>query len=273
MALVLTQQAETTLPIEVHGVTPERLAGLTNKQISELPVWHGRQQIPLGEIFQVAGAIDDSLTLVWRGNLTPVHGIGAGMNRGTIRIESDTGRHVGSQMSGGRIFAKGDVSDFLGAEMTGGQIRVTGNAGDLVGGNFPGSKQGMNRGTILIDGDAGKGVGQAMRRGTIAIGGSAGELVGWDMRAGTIMVFGSCGANLGAGMVRGTIVIGEPGTNSLLPTFRLGGRYRVPILVMISNWLSQQAFEFDSTILESALQQYDGDQLCGGRGEVFVRIE
>ncbi len=271
MTLVLTQQAETTIPIEVQGITPDRLLGNSLQQISRLPVWHGRRKLELGEVFQIDGSMDDSMTIIWDGNLRPVHWIGAGMTGGKIQIQSDTGRHIGSQMSGGEIFVTGGVSDFLGVEMTGGQIRVAGNAGDWVGGNYPGTKIGMNRGSILVDGNVGKGAGQAMRRGTIAIGGNVEELVGWNMLAGTILVFGSCGAHPGAGMTRGTIVLGGEENEPLLPTFRTGGSYTVPILRMLSRWLQQQDFHFDSTILESRFQQFDGDLLCGGRGEVFVR--
>ena len=273
MALVLTRQAETTIPIEVQGIIPERLSGCSDQQIAQLPIWHGREQVELGELFQISGAMDDSMTLVWEGDLRPVHWIGSGMTCGKIQIESAAGRHIGSQMTGGEIFVNGDVSDFLGVEMTGGQIRVSGNAGDLVGGNYPGSKLGINRGSILIAGDAGKGVGQSMRRGTIAIGGNAGELTGWNMLAGTILVFGSSGSNAGAGMKRGTIVLGSCQIKNLLPTFRRGGCYPIPILNMMSRWLTQQNFDFEPEVLESRYQQFDGDLLCGGRGEVFVRDE
>jgi formylmethanofuran dehydrogenase subunit C len=271
MTLVLTQQAETTIPIEVQGITPDRLQGNSPEQIARLPIWHGRRKLELGELFQIDGSMDDSMTIIWEGNLRPVHWIGSGLACGKIQIQSDAGRHIGSQMSGGEIFVNGDVSDFLGVEMTGGKIRIAGNAGDWVGGNYPGSKTGMNRGSILVDGDAGKGAGQAMRRGTIAIGGKVGELVGWNMLAGTILVFGDCGANPGAGMTRGTIVLGGGRNGALLPTFRQGGIYPVPILTILSRWLQQQDFRFDSTVLQSRFQQFDGDLLCGGRGEVFVR--
>lgn len=271
MTLVLTQQVETTIPIEVQGITPDRFKDNSNEEIAKLPIWHGRKKLELGEIFKVSGKPTESMTMVWEGNLRPVHWIGSGMCDGSIQVESEAGRHVGSQMSGGTIMVKGDVSDFLGVEMTGGQIRVAGNAGDLVGGNYPGSTFGMNRGSILVDGDVGKGAGQSMRRGTIAIGGNAGALVGWNMLAGTILVFGNSGPDVGAGMTRGTIVLGGGQSHPLLPTFRQGGSYPVPILTMMSKWLTRQGFDFNETMLESDFHQFDGDLLSGGRGEVFVR--
>jgi formylmethanofuran dehydrogenase subunit C len=270
MALVLTQQVETTIPIEVQGITPDRLQGNSVKQIAGLPIWHGRQQLELGEVFKVSGSMDDA-TIIWDGNLKPVHWIGAGMEAGNVQIETDAGRHVGSQMSGGEISANASVSDFLGAEMSGGLIRVAGNAGDLVGGNNPGSKFGMNRGSIFVGGDVGKGAGQSMRRGTIAIGGDTGELTGWNMLAGTILVFGSCDENVGAGMIRGTIVLAGGHEKTLLPTFSRGGEYPVPVLSMLANWLTNQGFDFDPDVLKSTFREFNGDLIQGGRGEVFIK--
>lgn len=271
MTLVLTQQLETTLPIDVQGVTPNRLSGLSTKEIAELSVWHGRRQLALGEMFHLSGDVDDSETIVWDGNLTSVHSIGAGMDGGRMEIQSDVGRHVGAQMSSGEISVRGNASDYLGVEMTGGLIRVQGNAGNDVGGIYPGSKMGMNRGAILIDGDVGKGLGQSMRRGTIAVGGSAKKLAGWNMLAGTICIMGRCGAHPGAGMLRGTLVLAGGLEETLLPTFRSGGYYPVPVLKMIANWLRRHSFACETSVLEENFQQYDGDYLRGGRGEVFVK--
>ncbi|MFK7767538.1 MAG: formylmethanofuran dehydrogenase subunit C [Mariniblastus sp.] len=271
MALLLTQQVETTIPIEVKGITPDRLAGRSENEIGKTMIWHGRRQVELGSVFSISGSISDDETIVWAGNLTPVHQIGAAMHTGVVRISSEAGRHVGSQMTGGTIIAESDVSDFLGVEMSGGMIRVQGSAGDLVGGNYPGSKSGMNRGSILIEGNAGKGVGQSMRRGTIVVKGDSGKLSGWNMRAGTILVLGKCGANVGAGMTRGTIVVGNDEQTKLLPTFLKGAAQPVPVLQMISNWLVKQQFDFDTDVLKSSFQTYYGDQLRGGRGEIMVR--
>lgn len=271
MALVLSQQLESSIPIEVRGVTPDALVGLSEKEIVRLPIQFGRKSLPLGELFKISGTIGETPTLVWEGHLSSVHWIGAAMSGGKILIESNAGRHIGSQMSGGEIFITGDAADFLGVEMSGGTIRVSGNAGDLAGGNYPGSKIGMNRGSILIDGNAGQGAGQSMRRGTIAIGGDVGNLAGCNMLAGTILTFGQCGKNIGAGMTRGTIVVAGEHTGNLLPTFVKGGAYPVPVLPMFSNWLGQQQFKFDKTVLKSRFQQFNGDTLKGGRGEIFVK--
>ena len=53
MALVVSQQVETTIPIEVNGITPDALAGRTIKQIAKLPIRHGRRDLELGEVLSL----------------------------------------------------------------------------------------------------------------------------------------------------------------------------------------------------------------------------
>jgi formylmethanofuran dehydrogenase subunit C len=271
MALVLTQQVETNIPIEVDGITPKKLAALSDHEIAKRLIYHGRNEIELGELFQISGSLSDDLAITFQGELHSVHGIGTGMTDGTIRIESTAGRRVGSQMTGGTIKATSSVGDFCGIEMKGGSISVDGDAGDMLGGHYPGSKFGMNRGEIIVKGSAGSGVGQGMRRGTIVVGGNCGELAGWNMLAGTIMVFGECGKYPGAEMKRGTIVLmGEPDPE-LLPTFVGGGTNQVPILSMLKHWLSTRSEHFSADCLTEPFEMFHGDMLQGGRGELFVR--
>ena len=132
----------------------------------------------------------------------------------------------------------------------------------------------MNRGSIFVQGNVGRGLGQSMRRGTLVVGGSAGDLAGWNMLAGTIVVLGGCGVHPGAGMSRGTIVLGQANESQLLPTFSKGGLYRVSVLNMLANWLEGQEFQTNSqkfaSILRGQFTEFNGDQLKGGRGEVFI---
>ena len=89
MPLVLTQQLETTLPIDVQGVTPKRIQGLTVKEIAKITVWHGRNLRALGELFKLTGDADDSQTIVWDGQLSSVHSIGAGVFLFEVQQPSD----------------------------------------------------------------------------------------------------------------------------------------------------------------------------------------
>lgn len=270
MTLVLESLAESSLPIEVEGIIPEALVGLSESEIAAREIWLGRKKTALHELFRVQGTCNADATIVWKGNLKPVHWIGANMTSGSVEIHGEAGRHVGSRMSGGTIVAESDVADFAGSEMSGGILRVKGSAGDLLGGNYPGSKFGMNRGTILVAGNAGKGAGQAMRRGTLVIGGAAGKLAGWHMLGGTIIVYGENGEDPGANMTRGTIVLAGRTKPQPRPTFARGGSYQDSMMAMIDVWLKRHDFESGCRLSDIGFQMYHGDLLNGGRGELFV---
>ncbi len=284
MPLTLTLKTEPTIPIEVDGIVPDRLTDLSLAEIAGQEVWCGRTKRRLDEFFKINGQLAEDKTIVWQGNLSRVDRIGQAMSSGTIRVSGSVGNHAGFQMSGGRIEVQGDAANYLGAEMTGGTLAVTGDAGDHVGSWFSGEKFGMNRGQIFIQGAAGDGVGQGMRRGTIVVGQAVGKLAGWNMLAGTIVCLGRCGLHPGAGMKRGTVVVAGQGSEqemknmaAVLPSFSPGSNFPVPIFQYLKNWMAKETIDgqpvFGSSALASfdgAFQAYHGDQLRGGRGELFL---
>lgn len=270
MTLRLQLMNSTPIPLEVEGILPEAVCGKSLAAIEQLPIFHGNRQVPLAEFFRVLGS-PDSDSMVWEGDLTGVHWIGAGMTRGILRIEGPAGRHVGSRMRGGRIDAVGPVSDWLGAEMLGGVIQAHADAGHMVGAAYRGSARGMTGGTILVSGSAGNEIGHSMRRGLIAIGGDAADLLGFGLLAGTILVYGNCGIRLGAGMRRGTIGVLGPQRPTLLPSFRSGCRCRLEILRIMERLLSRHKFPATLALGDVEVDLFHGDLLEGGRGEVLMR--
>lgn len=268
--ITLQRHYETTIPIEVEGILPDRLAGLSEAEIDALPVWLGREQIQLADLFRVRIESGDDLTLRWTGSLTNVHWIGAGLKTGNLEIDSPAGRHVGSQMIAGSIIVRGSVGDFAGTEMRGGLLKINGDAGNHLGGCYPGSRLGMNGGEIVVGGNAGQGVGEWMRRGLIAVAGSVDRLCGWNMLAGSIIVGGHCGGECGSGMIRGTIVQLGSKPAPLTPTFVAGGVYQGGALSLLAKRLNELGFDDYTSLLNDPFQMFHGDQLCGGRGELFV---
>jgi formylmethanofuran dehydrogenase subunit C len=268
MTLILEYVAQTTVPVEVEGLVPSAVAGKSLGEIERWEIVHGNRKLPLAEFFRASGdAANDEIE--FRGDLAGVHWIGAGMDRGEIRVLGPAGRHVGSEMTGGRITVEGDAGDWLGGQMRGGLIRVRGRAGHLVGAAYRGSPKGMTGGTILVEGPAGNEIGHAMRRGLIAVGG-ADDAVGFGMIAGSILVLGPCGIRPGAGMRRGTIAILGPERPALLPTFRYGCRYRPLFLAMLLNELHRLDYPVSQSLLAADVDLYHGDFVEFGRGEVFV---
>ena len=272
MPLTLRYTETTSVPIEVEGITPDRLRDKSLAEIERLEIYHGNRKVSLAELFAVSGDPADG-RIDFEGDLSGVHFIGYGMTGGEIHVHGNAGRHLGGQMSGGTIRVEGNAGDWVGAEMRGGLIQVSGHAGHLVGAAYRGSKRGMTDGTILIGGDVGDEIGVAMRRGMIAVRGSCGDAAGFNMIAGSILVFGTCGVRVGAGMRRGTIGVLGPEPPRLLPTFRRAGAFRPLFLRLIFGELARLGFPVDDGLIQSDLSLYHGDLIALGKGEVWMRGE
>jgi formylmethanofuran dehydrogenase subunit C len=270
MTLRLIYKAETTIPIELDGLLPEKVKGLPLPEVEQLPVFWGNRRVPLGDLFSLSGDTE-SEQLDFEGDLSGVHRIGAAMTSGTVRVHGSAGRHVGCEMTGGRIEIRGDAGDWLGAEMHGGEIHVLGNAGDCVGAAYRGAAKGMTGGAIVVEGNAGDEVGAAMRRGAIGVGGKAGEMLGVNMLAGTILAVAGCGARPGTNMRRGTIVLTSSPSPEMPPTFRHACRYRPTFLPLVLRALNRCGLPLDPTLAHAEYELYSGDMLETGRGEILVR--
>jgi formylmethanofuran dehydrogenase subunit C len=218
MALTLSYEAQTTVPVEIQGVVPDRLKGKTLADIERLEIFHGNRKVPLAELFGVSGDPTDG-RIDFEGDLAGVHYIGHGMTDGLIHVHGSAGRHVGGEMTRGQIVVEGDAGDWVGGEMHGGSINVKGRAGHLIGSAYRGSHQGMTGGTIMIGGDVGDEIGSAMRRGVLAVGGSCGDVAGFNMIAGSIFVFGKCGIRIGAVCAEGRSGCLVPSPRSSFPLF------------------------------------------------------
>ncbi len=269
MAVHLETDYADSVPLEVETILPENFLGKSLAEISQLTIFQGNRQAALGDFFRISGDPADEC-LVFDGNLSRVHWIGAGMQRGTMHITGPAGRHIGSRMQGGVITVQGNASDWVGAEMLGGLIHVHGDAGHLVGSAYRGSARGMTGGTILVDGSAGNEIGHGMRRGLIAIAGDAGDLVGMNMLAGSVFIFGNSGIRHGAGMKRGTIGLLGSHKYLPLPTFCLACRGPLEMLRLVEQTLQRLSFPTPIALGDAAVDLYNGDLLEGGRGELLL---
>jgi formylmethanofuran dehydrogenase subunit C len=270
MSLTLAYRAETSVPVEIEGLTPDWACDKSLGEIERFEVFHGNRKLPLAELFAVSGDASDR-RLDFEGNLAGVHWIGAHMRSGQVHVHGPAGRHIGSEMRGGEIRIDGDAGGWVGAEMHGGFIHVRGNAEHLVGAAYRGSVKGMTGGTILVDGNAGNEIGLSMRRGLIAIGRNAGDMIGFNMIAGTVLVVGEAGIRPGAGMRRGTICVLGATPPPLLPTFRYGCTSRPAVVALLLRQARARGLAVDEGLMSAELDQYHGDLVALGRGEIFVR--
>ena len=277
MPLVLTPSTpadDAPLTIELGGIVPDRLVDLGRASIERLPVLADGLPCRLGDLFTIAGDIADG-QVECVGDFSGVHFIGAGMQSGRILVRGSVGRHAGQAMSGGTLTITGDAGDWLAAGMTGGEVLVEGNAGDNAAAALPGDDFGVRGGIIAINGDAGCLAGTRMRRGLLGIGGSCGEAAAFEMRAGTVLVAGRMGRRAGMGMRRGSLIA----LSSVLdvpPTFARGAAWSPTILPLLAGRLARVGFQATAGRPADAFggvwQQWHGDLLTGGRGEIFHRL-
>jgi len=262
----LTLRVPSSIPLELDGITPDRVASLSELEVARLPVLHGNRSEQLGEFFDVTTRTLPKADLQFAGDTGHVKGIAARMRGGFIHVEGNVGMHAGAQMSGGTLVVGGGAGDWLGSEMSGGTIDVRHSAGNQVGAAYRGSRRGMTGGTILIRGSAGDELGLLMRRGTIVVQGDCGEFAGASLIAGTIALLGQIGGRLGAGMKRGTIITNrEP---VLPPSFKFACEYRPSILHLLKEQLA--SIGATGSFGSGSVRCYRGDLLTGGRGEVLV---
>lgn len=254
------------VPLECDELTPDQLADQSLSEINSLPVFYGRHQKRVSDIFEVTG--DDPSELVLHGDMTKFRGIGRRMSSGQITVHGSCGMHCGAEMTGGRIVVDGSVDDWLGAEMKNGTIIIHGNAGKGVGAAYLASPSGMKNGTIIVHGNADQEVGRKMRRGTIVIRGKAGDLAGLQMIGGTIILKEAIGDHIGAWMKKGTIVcLQAPTTNDF---FEKCCEYSPTFLSIYAKHLQQYDVALPTANSDGQWSRYIGDTSRVGHGELLV---
>lgn len=270
MPLILTAAAVGTAPrsIDLQGILPERLAALDMAAIERLPIRTDGRQCALADLFGVAGDAGDEV-LECRGDFSRVHHLAAGMTRGHVRVRGPVGRHAAAAMVGGRLDVEGDAGDFLAAELAGGEVHVAGAAGDNAAAALAGSSIGMRGGVVIVAGAAGSLAGARMRRGLLAIGGGCGTAAAFEMRAGTVVVAGDVGEQPGLAMRRGSLVaLTRP--DRVPATFRSGATWQPAFLPLLFRRLQRAGFGPAAAAPRGPWQQWHGDILAGGGGEILA---
>lgn len=258
------------LAVDLSGVVPDQLSDRPAFKVAGQPIRADSRVWALGDLFTVTGCCDDGRIEI-RGDTSRVHRVAAGMQSGDVHVDGDVGRHAGEQMSGGRLTIHGSAGDWLAGGMRGGVVHVLGSAGDNTAAALPRHDRGVNGGTVLIEGSAGRLAGARMRRGLLAIGGDCGEAAGYELWAGTILVAGNLGPRAGAGMRRGSVIaLGPP--PAMWPAFSRGSVWQPPILPMLLSWAVRHGWQSPAANASGPWQQWHGDLLTGGRGELFCRL-
>ncbi|MGX7703340.1 formylmethanofuran dehydrogenase subunit C [Methylobacterium sp. Gmos1] len=249
--------------LDLAGITPAALAGLSERDAARLSVGTSRRGLVLGDCFSLH--LDGSEELRILGATDRLDRVGAGLSLGRIVVEGDVGQRLGAGMTGGTLTVSGSAGPFAGTAATGGTIRVAGDAAEGAGGAIHGAACGLDGATLVIGGAAGDRLGDRMRAGLIVVK-TAGAHVGSRMIAGTI-VADAIGDHPGYGMRRGTLVTAHHG--ALLPTFVETGRQDLVVLRLLAKSLEAMAPEA-AALLRAPLRRYGGDLATLGKGELFV---
>jgi formylmethanofuran dehydrogenase subunit C len=66
MAIQLSYNADTMIPVEAECIRPDVFTGQSAGQIAKLAVQHGNRTAPLGDFFDVSGQSDDGRIVIAR---------------------------------------------------------------------------------------------------------------------------------------------------------------------------------------------------------------
>jgi len=258
------------LRVDLRGVTPAALAGLSVAQAERLPVGCGNTLLPLAEFFRIeAGSSEE---LVFDGDLARFDRVGWQLAGGRIRVTGNVGHYAGGCMSAGELVVAGSAGLLAACEMSGGTLVVDGNVDDFAASTLPGSMDGMRGGTLIVRGQAGARFGDRMRRGTALVFGNAGDFLASRMVAGTIAVGGQAGAHAGYGMRRGSVVFATASASADLPATFVPAIAAADVFwQLLARDLARHGGPF-AALASMRCERHLGDLAAGGKGEmIFVR--
>jgi formylmethanofuran dehydrogenase subunit C len=266
-ALTFSLLAEPEERLDLSGLTPASLTGLTALQITKLRVGTGRNPAAVGDIFKITGK--DAGNLIFEGSSSRFDKVGVALNGGSIRITGNVGSQAGRKMTAGSLLIHGSVGDHAGSGMVGGRLEIKGNAGDYAGGPLAGEITGMEGGILIIRGKAGHYAGDRLRRGIIAILKGCGDYAGYRMIAGTIVVTGRVGAMPGYLMKRGSLLF-DRRPEQFSPTFVDCGEPDIAFSGLFDRFLVAEGI-LDRSLLGQKPGKYGGDNAVSGKGEILFR--
>lgn len=264
--LTLRLKAPAGTRLDLTGIVPGKLLGLSLGDIANLKAGTGKDHITLGEAFDISGTPGDTLNI--EGSGATLDFVGAGLCSGTLKVSGNVGPYAARKMTGGRLEIAGNSGNYLGAGMTGGIVHVAGDAGDNIGGVLPGDRFGMAGGTIVVSGNTGARAGDKMRRGTIVVKGSTGAQAGSRMVGGTIWAEGGLGFDPGFMMRRGTLI--APKVERLLPTFVDCGRHDLLVTRILTRYLAKELGPLAPKPLPIIVRKIGGDMATIGKGEILM---
>jgi len=253
--------------LDLSPLTPERLAGLSAREIGSIRLGLSKRGLEVGDVFKVSGA--DTLNIVFEGGSSRFDGVAARMAAGSIRVTGDAGAQAGRKMRGGRLLIEGGAGPHAGSCMRGGRLEILGDAGDHLGGPLAGELAGMNGGLLVVRGRAGAYAADRMRRGVTAVLKGCGNYAGARMIAGTLVVAGGVGRLPGTLMRRGSILLDRM-PEELSPSFVGCGAPDSAFAAVFDRYLMAEGI-LKRPLLGVRPGKFGGDNAVAGTGEILFR--
>jgi formylmethanofuran dehydrogenase subunit C len=255
-----------TWRVDLRGVTPSALAGLSAVAVERFQVSDGNARVALGDFFRAEPRDDDAL--VFDADLSRFDRVGWQQDAGRIVVDGGVGDYAGAAMRGGELRIGGNAGALAACEMAGGRLTISGNVGDFAASTLPGSMDGMRGGTLVVGGSVGDRFGDRMLRGTAVVFGNVGDFLASRMVAGTIAVGGRVGAHPGFGMRRGSLIFAGAAP-AIAPTFVPAIADAAVFWQLLSRDLAQHGGGFKD-LPTRRIDRHLGDVAVGGKGEIIV---
>jgi formylmethanofuran dehydrogenase subunit C len=264
----LALKAAPALRVDLRGVTPKALAGLSATQIERLPVGCGNASVALAEFFTLAAQDEDSLD--FEGDLSRFDRVGWKLAGGRLRVHGSVGHHAGGCMRAGELLVEGDAGLLAACEMSGGRFTVAGHVDDFAASALPGSMDGMRGGDFVVKGSAGVRFADRMRRGNAVVHGDAGDFLASRLVAGNVAVGGRVGAHAGFGMRRGSIVFAAGAPAVAVPATFVPALAGAEVMwQLLARSLERHGGPF-AGLAARRIERHLGDLAADGKGELIV---
>jgi formylmethanofuran dehydrogenase subunit C len=252
--------------VDLSGLTPDRLAGLSVAALERIEVGTTRISTKVGDLFSVSTG--DPGCVRFEGGSARFDLVGAKLLPDhSVHVEGDVGAQLGRLAKGGRITVTGSAGAHAGSGNLGAHIEIGGDAGDFLAGPLAGELAGMAGGRMIVRGAAGVRAGDRLRRGVIVIEGAAGEDLGSRLIAGTIVALGDIAGRIGYLNRRGSLILAQrtaPG-----PTYLDCGGHILTYAGLLARSLRQDSPRA-AALLGEKLRRFGGDTAVHGKGEILT---
>src|ERR1700677_2854375 len=92
--------------LDLSPLTPHRLAGKSEREISNIELQTTRRAVRVGDLFDVSNGSAEHIVL--EGGSEKYDCVGEGMSAGSITIQGEVGNSAGRAMAGGRLTINGN---------------------------------------------------------------------------------------------------------------------------------------------------------------------